>query len=141
MRTRTPLPTAPSIPLHNAFWAELDSFLLACEAENLAPQDPSHPRGSGRAPGLVPGRSGDAHRARADPGRARRGINRRLANPCPIGRNRPLPTAQCRAPARTDPFPRAQAQACRKCHVADRVLILATKPDTAQIQGSAREGS
>ena len=38
MRTRTPLPTAPSIPLPDAFQAELDSFLLSCEAENLAPK-------------------------------------------------------------------------------------------------------
>ena len=38
MRTRTPLPTAPSIPLPDAFQAELDSFMLSCEAENLAPK-------------------------------------------------------------------------------------------------------
>lgn len=38
MRTRTPPPTALSIPLPDAFRAELDSFLLACEAENLAPK-------------------------------------------------------------------------------------------------------
>ena len=37
MRTRTPLSTAPSIPLPDSFQAELDSFLLSCEAENLAP--------------------------------------------------------------------------------------------------------
>jgi hypothetical protein len=38
MRTRTPLPTAPSGPLPDVFQAELDSFLLSCEAENLAPK-------------------------------------------------------------------------------------------------------
>jgi site-specific recombinase XerD len=38
MRTRTPSPTAPSIRLPVEFQAELDSFLLACEAENLAPK-------------------------------------------------------------------------------------------------------
>jgi hypothetical protein len=37
MRTRTPLSTAPSLPLPDSFQAELDSFLLSCEAENLAP--------------------------------------------------------------------------------------------------------
>ncbi|HEX7491191.1 MAG TPA: tyrosine-type recombinase/integrase [Candidatus Limnocylindrales bacterium] len=38
MRARTPLSTAPSSPLPNAFQAELDSFLLSCEADNLAPK-------------------------------------------------------------------------------------------------------
>jgi hypothetical protein len=42
MRTRTPPPTALSIHLPDAFPAELDSFLLSCEAENLAPR-PSAP--------------------------------------------------------------------------------------------------
>jgi hypothetical protein len=37
MRAKTPLSTAPSIPLPDSFQAELDSFLLSCEAENLAP--------------------------------------------------------------------------------------------------------
>jgi hypothetical protein len=32
------LPTAPSSPLPDEFQAELDSFLLSCEAENLAPK-------------------------------------------------------------------------------------------------------
>jgi hypothetical protein len=76
MRTRTPLSTAPSIPLPDSFQAELDSFLLSCEAENLAPKT-LRTIGSGRAPGPLPRRSGDAHRARAHPPRARRGVHRR----------------------------------------------------------------
>ncbi len=38
MRTRTPSRPRPSTGLPDAFRTELDSFLLACEAENLAPK-------------------------------------------------------------------------------------------------------
>jgi len=38
MRTRNPSPTRPSVALPDVFRTELDSFLLACEAENLAPK-------------------------------------------------------------------------------------------------------
>jgi site-specific recombinase XerD len=38
MRTQTPSPTTRSASLPVDFRAELDSFLLACEAQNLAPK-------------------------------------------------------------------------------------------------------